>query len=109
MFNTIITSTGTHHHAVHRFPRADIQLVLCLPGRKRLRGTGRTDGLPQLRGRPVVGRDHGDHDWLRRHGAADVDGQNCGVVLQRVCDLVLCTSSGKRAAMLGSIDFNVLM
>lgn len=101
--------SGTHHHAVHRFPRADIQLVLRLPGREGLRGTGRSDGLPQLRGRPVVGRDHSDNDWLRRHSAADVDGQNCGVVLQRVCHFVLCTSSGKRAAMLAQIDCNLLM
>lgn len=87
---------GAHHNAVHRFPRADIQLVLCLPGRKGLRRTGRTDGLPQLCGRPVVGRDNSDHHWLRRYGAANVDGENCGVVLQRICDFVLCTSSGER-------------
>lgn len=86
---------GADHHTVHRFPRADIQLVFRLSGREGLCRAGRPDGLPQLRGRAVVGRDHGDNDRLRRHGAADVDGQDRGVVLQRLCDIVFRTSSGK--------------
>lgn len=61
----LFVPTGAHHHAVHRFPRADIQLVLCVPGREGLCGTRRPDGLSQLRGRTMVGRHYGDNDRLR--------------------------------------------
>lgn len=92
-----VRSPGVNHDDVHRIPGTDLQLVLCVLGRE---GCGRPgwlgeEQLCQLRGRPVVGRNYADDHRLRRHGPADVDGQDCRVVLQRVCHLLLCPARCK--------------
>lgn len=70
-------SAGANNHAVHRFPGADIQLVLCVPCRK---GRGRREReaqrLCQLRRRTMVGSNNGYDDRLRRYRTTDLDGEN---------------------------------
>lgn len=72
---------GINNDALHRLSGADIQLVLCVSGRKGRSGARWRNRFCQLRGCAVVGRDHSDDNRLRWHRAANVDGQNCGLVL----------------------------
>lgn len=87
--------SGADNDAVHRLPRADLQQLLCVPRRERRCRRRRQEQLLVVRRRPLVGGYYSHDDWLWRHSAAHVDGQDCRVMFQRFCHFVLCSSSCK--------------
>lgn len=87
--------TGIDHNVVHRIPWPNIQLIFRLFGGEGCGRSGRTNRFRQLCRCIVVGCYNGDDYRLRWHRAANMDGQNCCIVFQRVRDIVFCTASGE--------------
>lgn len=88
---------GANNDAVHRFLGPDIQQLFRVLGGEGRGGRWRQEyrRFFELRGRPLVGRDHGDDHRLRRHGAQDLDGEDRRFVLQCLRYFVFRSSSRK--------------
>ena len=91
-FCRLCSPTRAHHHPLHWLPSSHFLLLRNVFGGERRGRFDRELPVCKFCPRPLVGPDHAVHSGLRRHSAADVEGEDDRLLLRHVRHLLLCSS-----------------